>query len=117
MIATVAWQDERVGLIDQRRLPDEEVYLRCADSHEVAVAIRDMAIRGAPAIGVAAALGLALGVRRTAAEGDALRAEWDALCAELRDEYGHAPIGSVPGVYLIRATTPTSSQTIRVVRQ
>ena len=84
MIATVAWQDERVVLIDQRRLPDEEVYLRCADSHEVAVAIRDMAIRGAPAIGVAAALGLALGVRRTAAEGDALRAEWDALCAELR---------------------------------
>ena len=43
-------------MIDQRRLPAEEVYLRCRDHHEVARAIKDMAIRGAPAIGVAAAL-------------------------------------------------------------
>jgi methylthioribose-1-phosphate isomerase len=84
MIATVTWQDERVVLIDQRRLPGEEVYLRCAEAREVAVAIKDMAIRGAPAIGVAAALGLALGVRRTSAEGDALRAQFEALCAEMR---------------------------------
>src|SRR5688500_13095708 len=63
---TVQWEDDAVVLIDQRRLPDEEVYLRCRDHREVAEAIRGMAIRGAPAIGVAAAMGLALGVRRSA---------------------------------------------------
>ena len=51
-----------VVMIDQRRLPTEEIFVRCRDHHEVAAAIKDMAIRGAPAIGVAAALGLALGV-------------------------------------------------------
>ena len=70
-------------MIDQRRLPDEEVYLRCRDHHEVAAAIKDMAIRGAPAIGVAAAFGIALGVRHSTAEGAALRAEFEDICAEL----------------------------------
>jgi len=83
VIATVSWQDESVVMIDQRRLPDEEVYLRCADHKAVASAIRDMAIRGAPAIGVAAALGIALGVRRAAGEGAALRAAFEEICAEL----------------------------------
>jgi len=54
----------RVVLLDQRRLPDEEVELACFTSAEVAAAIRDMAIRGAPAIGVAAAYGLALAALR-----------------------------------------------------
>ena len=67
-------------MIDQRRLPAEEVYLRCRDHREVAEAIRGMAIRGAPAIGVAAAMGIALGVRNSAASGPALRAELDAIC-------------------------------------
>src|SRR5687767_12217308 len=71
-------------MIDQRRLPSEEVYVRCRDHREVAAAIRDMAIRGAPAIGVAAALGIALGLRKSAAEGDALRKEFDAMCEDLR---------------------------------
>src|SRR5687768_7366120 len=70
-------------MIDQRRLPAEEVYLRCRDHHEVAVAIRDMAIRGAPAIGVAAALGIALGVRNTQEEGDALAAAFEGICREM----------------------------------
>src|SRR5688572_12310734 len=70
-------------MIDQRRLPAEEVYLRCLSAGEVAFAIRDIAIRGAPAIGVAAALGLALAVRKSAAEGDALAAEFDRTCDEL----------------------------------
>ncbi len=83
MLPTVGFENEAVVMIDQRRLPDEEVYLRCRDAHEVARAIKDMAIRGAPAIGVAAAYGLALGVRLTAAEGPALALEFDALCAEL----------------------------------
>jgi methylthioribose-1-phosphate isomerase len=83
MIPTVAWDDGVVVMIDQRRLPAEQSLLRCGDHHEVAAAIRQMAIRGAPAIGVAAALGLALGARNTVAEGEALRADWDAMCDEL----------------------------------
>jgi methylthioribose-1-phosphate isomerase len=83
VLPTVGFDRDAVVLIDQRRLPDEEVYLRCLDHHAVAGAIRDMAIRGAPAIGVAAAYGLALGVRLTASEGAALGIEFDAMCAEL----------------------------------
>ena len=83
MIPTVAWEDGAVVMIDQRRLPGEEVYLRCRDHSEVAQAIKDMAVRGAPAIGVAAALGIALGVRNSKAEGDELRAAFDAICREM----------------------------------
>jgi methylthioribose-1-phosphate isomerase len=79
----VSWDDGEVVLIDQRRLPDEEVFLRCRDHREVAEAIRGMAIRGAPAIGVAAALGVALGVRSTRSEGSALQAEFERICQEL----------------------------------
>jgi methylthioribose-1-phosphate isomerase len=80
---TVAWEDGVVAMIDQRRLPLEEVFLRCQDHHEVAEAIRSMVIRGAPAIGVAAAFALALAARGARGEGDALRREWDDACAEL----------------------------------
>jgi methylthioribose-1-phosphate isomerase len=83
LIPTVAWQDGEVVMIDQRRLPAEEVYLRCRDHSEVAKAIKDMAIRGAPAIGVAAALGIALGVRNSRSEGEELRASFDAICADM----------------------------------
>jgi len=83
MVPTVEWKDGEVVLIDQRRLPAELVMLRCRDHRQVAAAIKDMAIRGAPAIGVAAALGIALGVRGTAAEGAALRAEFDGICRDL----------------------------------
>lgn len=83
MVPTVAWENGVVVMIDQRRLPAEQSLLRCRDHHEVAAAIREMAIRGAPAIGVAAALGLALGVRHTRAESGALRAEWSDMCATL----------------------------------
>jgi len=83
VIPTVAWQDGTVVMIDQRRLPGEEVYLRCHHHAEVAAAIKDMAVRGAPAIGVAAALGIALGVHNATAEGEALRAEFDSICREM----------------------------------
>ena len=53
-------EDGRVVLLDQRRLPEEEVELECRDAVEVAEAIRTLAVRGAPAIGVAAAYGYAL---------------------------------------------------------
>lgn len=58
---TIRWADDKVILIDQRRLPDEEIYLTCTDYREVVDAIRTLAIRGAPAIGVAAAMAAALG--------------------------------------------------------
>ena len=66
MKPTVWWQDGRVLMIDQRRLPSEEVYVECHTHVEVAEAIRTMVIRGAPAIGVAAAFGIVLGVREGA---------------------------------------------------
>jgi methylthioribose-1-phosphate isomerase len=84
VLPTVGFDRDAVVLIDQRLLPDEEVYVRCRDHHEVARAIQEMAIRGAPAIGVAAAYGLALGVRLSTAKGGAaLREEWDGMCAEM----------------------------------
>ena len=58
---TIAWKDNKVLILDQRRLPGEEVYLECADVAAVVEAIKTMAIRGAPAIGIAAAMGLVLG--------------------------------------------------------
>ena len=84
MLPTVAWDGEAVVMIDQRRLPHDETYLRCRDAHEVAQAIRDMAIRGAPAIGVAAAMGLALSVRQSADASEAsLRAAFERAAEEL----------------------------------
>jgi methylthioribose-1-phosphate isomerase len=81
MIKTLEWTDEGVRFIDQTKLPTEEVYVTCKDYEEVATAIRDMVVRGAPAIGVAAAMGIALGVRD--AEGDhvaELRRQFDQIC-------------------------------------
>jgi len=63
LIKTVEWRDGTVELIDQRRLPLEETYLRCETWQQVAEAIRDMAVRGAPAIGVTAAMGMVLAAR------------------------------------------------------
>ena len=58
---TIAWKDNKIVILDQRRLPGEEVYIECVDVAAVVEAIKTMAIRGAPAIGIAAAMGLALG--------------------------------------------------------
>ena len=83
MFKTIEWGDGGILLLDQRRLPEEEIYLTLTKPEEVAAAIRDMAIRGAPAIGVAAAFALAQGVRNSRAEGRELRAEWSDICSEL----------------------------------
>ncbi len=63
MIKTLEWTDSGVRFIDQTKLPTEEVYVTSTSYEEVANAIRTMIVRGAPAIGVAAAMGVALGVR------------------------------------------------------
>src|ERR687892_698762 len=69
MLPTIEWQGDTVVMVDQRKLPAQEIYVRCRTSQEVAKAIRTMVIRGAPAIGVAAAMGIALGMRRSTAKG------------------------------------------------
>ena len=58
---SICWDVDKVKLLDQRRLPKEEIYLEITDFHEIIEAIRTLAIRGTPAIGVAAAMGAALG--------------------------------------------------------
>jgi methylthioribose-1-phosphate isomerase len=69
MLPTIAWQDDAIVMIDQRKLPSAEVYVRCKSANEVARAIKSMVIRGAPAIGVAAAMGIALGMEKSKATG------------------------------------------------
>ena len=69
MLPTIDRQDDAIIMVDQRKLPAEEVYVRCRTAPEVAKAIRTMVIRGAPAIGVAAAYGIALGMKRSTAKG------------------------------------------------
>ncbi|HZM94181.1 MAG TPA: S-methyl-5-thioribose-1-phosphate isomerase, partial [Vicinamibacterales bacterium] len=63
------WKDDAVVMVDQRKLPGTEVYVTCKTAKDVAKAIKTMVIRGAPAIGVAAAMGIALGMKRSTATG------------------------------------------------
>src|SRR6266700_465604 len=80
MIKTLEWTSGGVRFIDQTKLPTEEIYVTCNSYQEVAAAIRDMIVRGAPAIGVAAAMGLALGVQQSrAADVRSLRADFDEM--------------------------------------
>lgn len=76
-IRAVLWQGDHLRLLDQRLLPMQEQYLDCRSADEVAAAIRDLAVRGAPAIGIAAAWGVVLAAQ-------AGRAEVLAACARLR---------------------------------
>jgi len=69
MLPTIEWQPDAVVMIDQRKLPGQEIYVTCKTANEVARAIKTMVIRGAPAIGVAAAMGIALGMNRSKAQG------------------------------------------------
>ena len=81
MLPTIEWQNDTVVMIDQRKLPSNEVYVHCKTATEVARAIKKMIIRGAPAIGVAAAMGLALGVQRSKVKGSSqLATEFYRLC-------------------------------------
>jgi methylthioribose-1-phosphate isomerase len=81
----IEWTDGGVIMLDQRRLPSEEIHHTYTDYREVATAIREMVIRGAPAIGVAAAMGVALGVLRSPAKSiQELRPEFGEICEVLR---------------------------------
>ena len=81
MIHTLEWTDDGVRFLDQTKLPTEETYVNCKTHEQVADVIRNMVVRGAPAIGVAAAMGIALGVNNSKAEsvGD-LKREFDQIC-------------------------------------
>jgi len=81
MIKTVEWTNEGIRMIDQRLLPGEEKYLMLRSCDEVAEAIKSMAVRGAPAIGVSAAMGLALGAQQSVGMSVAdLEYDFDYLC-------------------------------------
>lgn len=81
MLPTIAREDDTIVMIDQRKLPAREIYVRCRTAAEVARAIKTMVIRGAPAIGVAAAMGIALGMRKSSATGtQKLAAEFYKTC-------------------------------------
>jgi methylthioribose-1-phosphate isomerase len=80
----IQWTDSGVVMLDQRLLPAEEIHHTYTDYRDVARAIREMVIRGAPAIGVAAAMGAALGVLHSRAKSvEELRAEFAEICGEL----------------------------------
>jgi len=76
-VEPIRFLGDKLQLLDQRRLPREVIWVDCHDAHEVAVAIKDMIVRGAPAIGVAAAYGVALAAQR----GDDVRAAAEELRA------------------------------------
>ncbi len=81
MRPTVEWNDDGVVMIDQRKLPGAEVYVTCRTAVEVARAIKTMVVRGAPAIGVTAALGLALAMKRSTMTGTTkFAAEFQKTC-------------------------------------
>lgn len=81
MLPTIEWQSDCVVMVDQRKLPGQEVYVRCRTGAEVARAIKTMVIRGAPAIGVAAAMGLALAMQRSKVQGTRQYAvEFNKIC-------------------------------------
>ena len=81
MHPTVVREDDAVVMIDQRKLTAAEIYVRCRTAAEVAKAIKTMVIRGAPAIGVAAAFGIALGMRKSTATGTKkFAADFNRIC-------------------------------------
>src|SRR5689334_4788987 len=81
MLPTIEWQPDGVVMIDQRKLPAQEIYVHCKTPAEVARAIKTMVIRGAPAIGVAAAMGIALAMKRSKAAGTRQAAvEFNKIC-------------------------------------
>jgi methylthioribose-1-phosphate isomerase len=81
MVETIQWTDAGVVMIDQTKLPRIEEFVTCTTYQEMAHAIRIMVIRGAPAIGVAAAMGVALGVLK--ADPATLDAEFETICETL----------------------------------
>lgn len=84
MVRTIVWKDNQVVMIDQRKLPMHERYVVCKDYRSVIRAIKALVIRGAPAIGVAAAMGVALGsVKIRTTRIDHFKTRFDAVCHDM----------------------------------
>jgi methylthioribose-1-phosphate isomerase len=84
MMETIAWKDNQVVMIDQRKLPAQEKYVVCRNHRSVIRAIKDLVIRGAPAIGVAGAMGVALGALKIrVTRMNAFKAKLDDICSEM----------------------------------
>src|SRR5439155_18911954 len=83
MLETLAWTGEALRLLDQTRLPTETIYVEVHDERETWDAIKRLVVRGAPAIGVAAAFGVYLGVRQASDEHAAFDARLEEVCAYL----------------------------------
>jgi len=81
---SICWDVDKVKLLDQRRLPQEEIYLDITDYHDIIEAIRTLAIRGAPAIGVAAAMGAALGaLALDTSDPEEFQSQFASICREI----------------------------------
>ena len=81
-VRALQWRGDTLALLDQRKLPREQAWIECVDARAVAQAIRDLVVRGAPAIGIAAAYGVVLALQRTGrADGEGVRADFAALRA------------------------------------
>jgi len=81
---SICWDVDKVKLLDQRRLPQEEIYLDITDYHDIIEAIRTLAIRGAPAIGVAAAMGAALGaLALDTSDPEEFQSQFSSICREI----------------------------------
>ena len=86
----IEWTEWGVVMLDQRRLPSEEISYTYMNYQDIAKAIREMVIRGAPAIGVAAAMGVAIGVKNSSATSlNELRAEFPLILETLAKTNGH----------------------------
>ena len=112
MIQTLEWTDHGVRFIDQTKLPTEETYVTCKTHEQVADVIRNMVVRGAPAIGVAAAMGIALGVKNSKAEtiGD-LKRDFDQICdviGKTRPTAVNLVLGDPPHAGEVRAPAHSS---------
>src|SRR5258705_3514926 len=91
MIKTIEWTDEGIRMLDQRLLPTEEKYLMLRSYEEVAEAIKKMVVRGAPAIGVSAAMGLALGASQSVGTSVAdLEDDFDYMCQVMSEKLSTA---------------------------
>src|SRR5215210_6789789 len=106
MIKTVEWTDEGVRMLDQRILPTEEKYLMLRSYEEIADAIKKMVVRGAPAIGISAAMGLALGAKQSVGSSIAdLEYDFDYMC-EVMSETRPTAVNLFWAIERMRACLP-----------
>ena len=120
---SICWDDNKVRLLDQRLLPQEEIYLEITDYHDIIEAIRTLAIRRAPAIGVAAAMGAALGALELKTEDpEEFKQKFSVICQEIAAARPTAvnlfwALDRVQGVVAAHAAEPVASLKERLVHE